>query len=342
MISIECNKGLPLEYESFLIERYDSFITTCRYVEIYYPTYDIHHMLVYQDGRLIELLLLGNKGGVAVCFNALVKLEADVMEKCIKKIFEVFPKIYKIKIDASYVHYELSKSILFYKSDDHILELPSSLDTYSAALGSKTRKHVKARQAKLNDEFSTVNFVTKFGADIEETIVDKIIQLNCDRMKHKGKVHGIDSNYKRNIYRYSQHYGYVVYLELDGEIVAGCIASIINKALFLHVIAHDNDYSKYNVGEVCVFNLIQTSIDKGLTTLHFLWGVSELKRRFLAKPHILYSYFVYRNYSFAYLNEKMKVKLMELLLRLKDKKISNLARIAIQDYRKSRLKLYIG
>jgi len=342
MISIEYKKGLPLGYESFLIERYNSFISTCRYVEVYYSSYEMSHLLVYRDGSLIELLLLGSKGDTTTCFNALVKLPQSIMEKCLSKIFEISPNIYRIKIDASYAHYELKKSVLFYKSDDHILELPSSLDTYTAALGSKTRKHVKARKAKLIDEFSTVNFVTKFGADIEETIVDKIIQLNCDRMKHKGKVHGIDNSYKKNIYSYSQFYGCVVYLELNGEIVAGCIGSIINKSLFLHVIAHDNNYSKYNVGEVCVFQLIQTSIECGLTTLHFLWGVSELKRRFLARPEILYSYFVYRNYSLAYLNERVKVRLIDMLLSLKEKKISHLVRNAIQDYRKSRLKLYIG
>ena len=286
--------------------------------------------------------MLGDKGGEVICFNALVTFAPHIMELCLKKIFEFFPRIYKIKIDASYAPYELRKSILFHVSDDHILDLPSSLEHYSAGLGAKTRKHIKARQAKLIDEFASVNFVTKFGTDIEERIVDKIVQMNYDRMKHKGKVHGIDNNYKKNIYRYSQYYGCVVYLELNGEIVGGCIASIINKGLFLHVIAHDNNYSGYNVGEVCVFNMIQTSIEKGLTTLHFLWGVSELKRRFLAKQHILYSYFVYRNYSFAYLIEMMKVKLMELLLRLKDKKITNLLRSAIQDYRKKRLVSYVG
>ena len=171
MISIECNKGLPFEYESFLIERYDSFITTCRYVEVYYPTYDLNYMLVYRDGSLIELLLLGNKGTTTACFNALVKLDPDIMEICLKKIFEVYPQIRKIKIDASYVNYKLRNSVLFYKSDDHILNLPFALDVYTAKLGSKTRKHLKARNAKLVTEFSSVSFVTKFGTEIDRKSV---------------------------------------------------------------------------------------------------------------------------------------------------------------------------
>ena len=102
MISIEYKKGLPLEYESFLIERYDSFISTCRYVEVYYSSYEMSHLLVYRDGSLIELLLLGSKGDTTTCFNALVKLPQSIMEKCISKIFEISPNIYRIKIDASY------------------------------------------------------------------------------------------------------------------------------------------------------------------------------------------------------------------------------------------------
>ena len=336
MISIECNKGLPFEYESFLIERYDSFITTCRYVEVYYPTYDLNYMLVYRDGSLIELLLLGNKGTTTACFNALVKLDPDIMEICLKKIFEVYPQIRKIKIDASYVNYKLRNSVLFYKSDDHILNLPFALDVYTAKLGSKTRKHLKARNAKLVTEFSSVSFVTKFGTEIEEGIVDKIIHLNSDRMKHKGKKHGIDNNYKKNIYNYSQYYGCVVYLELDGEIVAGCIASIINKTIFLHVIAHDNNYSKYNVGEVCVFNLIQTSIDMGLTKLHFLWGFSELKRRLLAKPHLLYSYYVFKNNSPAYWIERLKLGLSQSIDSFKQQRIADYLRRLIQSFRKKK------
>lgn len=340
MISIECNKGLPLEYETFLIERYASFLATCRYVEVYYPTHDLHHMFVYKDGRLIDLLLLGNKGNTVQCFNALAELDVGVIKKCIEKIFEIFPHISKIKIDASYASYDLEKSILFYKSDDHILDLPSNIESYSAGLGSKTRKHLKARIAKLDNEFSSVNFITRFGSDIEESIVDKIIQLNGDRMKCKGKIHGIDNSYKDNIYKYSQYYGCVIYLELDGKIVAGCIASILDKSLFLNVIAHDNEYSKYNVGEVCVFNLIQTAIDKELTTLHFLWGVSELKRRFLAKSHELYSYYVFRNYSPAYLNELVKKKSFDMVLRLKNTKMFDFIRNSVQDYRKKSLKSY--
>jgi len=334
MISIECFKGLPSAYESFLIEKYGSFITTCSYIRQHYSTYDIHYMLVSENDTLLELLVFGNDGSTSRCFNSLVALDQQIIATCTEKLFEQYPSIRKIYIDASYKAYTLDKSILFFKSDDHILSLPSDIDTFTAELGSKTRKHLRARKAKLSKEFSEVCFVIKSGPEIEEAIVDQIIQFNHNRMKNKGKTSGIDTAYKNNIYQYARHYGTVVYLTLDGVLVAGCIASIINKEIFLHVIAHDNNYSKYNVGEVCVFHTLETAIEKELQTMHFLWGESELKRRFLAKSHPLFSYFIYRKYSSDFVVTKLKVLVSEIWIDFKRSKISDPIRNGILNFRK--------
>ena len=322
MISTEFHKGLPVEYESFLIERYNSFITTCHYIKLYHPNLEINYMLVHANGILIDLLVFGNSKNTTTCFNSLTNLGQDIIDEFIKNIYIKFPSIQKIKIIASYKSYTLDKSVLYFRSDDHILNLPATIDEFYMELGAKTRKHIKARSARLSKEFSTVNFVVKFKTEIDENVVCKIIQLNRERMQHKGKKSGIDDAYKNNIYKFSQHYGCVAYLELDGTIVAGCISTILNKETFLHVIAHDNNFSKYNVGEVCAFNFIQTSIEKGFSTVHFLWGKSELKRRFLAKPSLLFSYIVFRKYSLAYAICKIKVALLNVLVYLKQNKIS--------------------
>ncbi len=57
---------------------------------------------------------------------------------------------------------------------------------------------------------------------------------------------------------------------------------------------------------MCFMYIIETSINKGLKTFHFLWGETEYKRRLLAKPHSLYFYSVYRSYSINYFLDKTK------------------------------------
>jgi len=339
MISIKCFKGLPTEYESYLIEKYDSFITTCGYIETHHPTHDINYMLVYNDRNLIELIVFANNGDTSVCLNSLASIDQDIIKKCIEKIFEIYPFIKKVEIAASYNEYAFRKAISYPKTDNHILDLPSTMDDYYSKLGSSTRQTIKNRKVRLLKEHSDVNFVTKYGVDIEEQIIEKIILLSYNRLKNKGVTYSIDPTYKNRIYKYSQHYGCVAYIEIDGVIAAGCICSILNKSIFGHVNAFDSNFSRYNPGELCAFYLIQTSIENGLSTFHFLWGKSDLKKRLLSKPRILFSYGIYKTYSFDYVFNKINILFLCLFLDFKKSKFSLPLRNGIKSFRKKKWKV---
>jgi hypothetical protein len=338
MISIECFKGLPLKYESFLIEKYDSYITTCRYVEVYCSTFDIHHMLVYDDGVLVDLLMFGNAGATSKCLNALVTIDQNVFDACIKKVFEIYPTIKKVVVDASYKSYELRRSVLFYVSDNHILDLPATIDEYYSKLGSSTRQTIRNRRSKLMRDYPAAEFVAKFGSEIDKAIVDKIILLNIEKMILKGRTPRIDTVYNENLYKYAQHYGLAVYLEIDGEIVAGNISTILNKGVFGSITAYNNNFSKYNIGELCAFYSIQTAIERGMASYHFLWGESDLKKRLLAKPHLLFSYHVYRAYSFDLIVCTLKTKCLGILEAVKQSKYSKPIKEAIKFYQRRKFR----
>jgi hypothetical protein len=257
-----------------------------------------------------------------------------VIDELIKKIFERYNQIKKIFIDASYKKYITNKSFLLCQSDDHILSLPPTMDEYYTELGYHTRKNIRSRKKKLLNDFQDVNFVCKSGMEIEETLTDKIIKLNCERLKKKGVKPQIDQVERKKTFKYSQQYGSVTCLEIDGTLVAGCISTIINNGIFVHVIAFDTEFSKYNVGEVCVVQMIQTSIERGLTSIHFLWGETELKKRLLAKPHILYSYLIFRAYSVDFILSKTKTMIVSLLVEFKLSKITLPFRKAFKYFRK--------
>jgi len=337
MIKINCLKGLPIEYETFLIEKYNSFITTCRYIEIYCFSFDIYYMLVYENENLIDILVFGNKGNTTTCFNSLVNIDENIIDQFTIKIFEIYPDIKKIKIDASYKKYDIKKSVLCFISDNHILNLPSTMNEYYMKLGSSTRQNVKNRKIRLIRDYPEVNFNTKYGDEIDEIIIDKIIQLHVNRMKQLGKVSGIDTIYKNNIFKYSKHYGCVSYIEIKDEIIAGSINSILNKGIFGHVTAFDSNFSKYNVGEICAFYLIQTSIEKGLTTFNFLWGGGDLKKRLLAKPHLLFSYFIYRSYSFDYILKNINMMFSKIIMSFKLSSYSKPLRNTMRFFRRAKL-----
>lgn len=332
MISFESHKGLPLEYESFLIQRYDSFITTCRYIEVYYPTYEMNHVCVYDDDKLIELFVYGNRKNLAKCFNSLVSIDQAIVEEFVHCVFETHLNVKKIEIVASYNEYNFDKSILYFQSDNHILHLPRTIDDYFNMLSSSTRQTIKNRKVRLSRDYENVNFHTKFGSEITEEIVDKIIELNTVRLKQKGKIHKVDKATKNNIFKFSQHYGCVAFIEVDGAIVAGSINTILNNGMFGHITGFDPKFYKYNVGEICAFNLIQTSIERGLTTFNFLWGQSDLKKRLLGKPHYLYFYFIFRSHSLEYAFDRVKVYLMEMKRNIKQSRALVAVKNSIKNY----------
>lgn len=338
MISTEFFKGLPLEYESFLLKQYDSFFTTCRYIEIYYPTHDVNYMMVKEDGNLIDLLVFGNKEYTCTCFNSLVNIQQHIVDEFVKNIFRTYSFIKKIIIDASYTCYNLKNSFLSSTTNDHILYLPSNIEDYYRGLGSKMRRNLKSCQAKLLRDFPNVNFVTVFGSEITEETVNKVIQLNIERMKHKGVIPGKKDIDVKKIYNFSKHYGCVAYIENDGRMIAGNICYVLNDRVFGHVIAHDNNFSSYNIGYLCQLHLIKTLIEKGITTFHFLWGNSEYKIKLLAKPHSLFSYHVHRIYSVNLLLNKYKAKFLSYYVHIRSSSLAKPIRIAIKMYRKNGLK----
>ncbi|NDP19842.1 MAG: GNAT family N-acetyltransferase [Paludibacter sp.] len=338
MVSVECFKGLPLEYESFLIEKYDSFVTTCRYIEIFHSATDLNHMLVHDNDNLIEVLIFDNKGDTTFFLNSLSFIKQELIEIFKNYLFTNFPQINKIELSSSYMDYSLEKSILTIRSDDFIITLPSTMDGYYLQLGSSTRSNVRKHKNKFLRDYPQSIFIIKIGTEIEESIVDKIIRLNFDRIKSKREVPHANHNDTINHFKYSQHYGCVAYIEVDGEIIAGCIAYILNGSMYSYFLSHDNNYSNYNAGQLCLLYLIEIAIEKGFSDFHLLWGKCDYKTRFLAKPRPMYSYTILNYRGLYYLILKLKESISRILYKFKKTKYSIPVRNAIKYIQKKSTK----
>ncbi|NDP20100.1 MAG: GNAT family N-acetyltransferase [Paludibacter sp.] len=322
MYTIECLKGLPYEFESFLIQKYDSYITTCKYLEVFGKNHDFYYFPIYDDDKLEDLLVFGNDGNMSKCFNSLVAINQNIVSKCVRILFEKFPFVEKIHIALSYTSYNFKKGILCPTSETYILNLPATLDEYFLLLGPTTRKNLKRYKSKFLREFPRANYVEKTGAEIEEWMVSSIIQLNIDRMLYKGIVPGKVQNDINDYYLFSKHYGCITYIEIDGEIVGGDISYLINKNIYGHVIAFNNQYQKYNLGHICILHAIQNSIEKKMSYYNLLTGSNEYKSKLAAKPHVTYSYLIYRDFCLRFFADKYKMKIEQYIVQLRFSKYS--------------------
>jgi len=335
MFSIECFRGLPFQHESFLIKRYDSFVTTCRYIETFHTTYDINYLTIKENDCLDEVLIFNIKGNNITCLNSLAYIDEDVFEEFTKYIFVNFPAIQKIRIESTYNSVSLNKSVLLMRSDDFIIHLPPTIDDYYQKLGRSIRTKLMRLKRKLQNDFPNVKFITKIGTEIDKSTIDKIIQLNFERIKSKGNIPTKNHTHANKIYQYSQYYGCVSTIEIDGLIVAGSIAFMSDKSMAGFVVAHDNTYSKYNAGQLCMIYQIQFSIEKGFTQFHLLWGELEYKTRLLGKPQQMFTYEIYRSFSLQFFISGIKEIYSHTLFKIRLSKYSLPLRNTLKKIRKT-------
>ncbi len=338
MVSVECFRGLPFEYESFLVEKYDSCVTTCRYINIFHPTRNHHYMLIQEKNNLIDVLIYDFREVTVTCLNSLAYLKQNTIDIFTNHIFKNYPNIKTIEFPSSYSSLLADKSILTVRSEDFIISLPGSIDEYYQQLGSSTRANVRKHKNKFLKEYPQAKFVTKTGNEIDRSLIDKIINLNFNRIKSKGEVPNVNSSHIDNFHQYSQHYGCVTYIEVDGNIIAGSIAYMSNKSMYSYFLAHDNNYSSYNAGQLCMLFLIQISIEKGFTEFHLLWGESEYKTRFLAKPRTMYSYIIFKSFSYDFIKNKTKEYFDQMLYKFKRSKYALPMKTAVKYFKKKNFK----
>lgn len=291
-------------------------------------------MLVHENDKLIDVLIYDINGDTATCLNSLAYLDQKIFRSFANHLFDSFPSIKKIEYPSSYNNYTLNKSVLTLRSDDYVISLPLTTDEYFQNLGSSTRSNIRKHKNKFLRDYPQANFITKIGSEIEKGIVDKIIQLNFERIKSKGEIPHSNHTHTNDFYKYSQYYGCVSYIEIDGLIVAGSIAFVLNKSIYSYFIAHDNNFSKYNAGQLGLIYLIQTSIEKGLSELHLLWGETDYKTRFLAKPRPMYSYIVYKTLSRHFITSKIKEMFSLVLYQFKRSKLAKPLKRVLKKFQK--------
>lgn len=106
--------------------------------------------------------------------------------------------------------------------------------------------------------------------------------------------------------------GLIYKVVIDGKTIAGCIGELIGEDFYLHKIAHDNKFSRYNLGQIALLKLIELLINFRVKRFHFLWSKGvDYKIRFGGVPHAIWTYSFYTAHSFSYYKKLCITKVME-------------------------------
>jgi hypothetical protein len=263
-----------------------------------------HSWVSRKAGVIDAVLLYQIKNHRAVVLNELVAVSNTHIDSFSAFIFK---KYHAVKIIQFKALFQQEAEWLFpfqayIFSEDFILTLPKSTDSWLQSLSKKTRATLRSlitRCQRLGQNFS---FRCIQRHEITPLLVKKILLLSRLRMQNKGKAFGLSAREEQYLILEMCERGVVYVLENEEKIIAGLLCTYCNKDLFFHIIAHDSTFDNLRVGRLCCYYSIVSAIENKYERLHFLWGRYSYKLQFGAQEKKLIKLTIFRKsfYKFQF------------------------------------------
>lgn len=193
-------------------------------------------------------------------------------------------------------------------NDIIISDLPNSMDVYMKSLGKPTRKKIQLMTNRIARDFPDFKVHYYEKNDILFEQIEKLVSLNRIRMITTGEKPGITDTDCKILYQYAltSGFGFLCVCVIDGKIVGGTLNFIIGERAYLQVIAHDNLYNQYSMGQIALVNVTKFLIEekKNIKYFHLMRGSQEYKFRHGGISHDLYTIRVFRNNDVRYFGRK--------------------------------------
>jgi len=247
-------------------------------------------------GRAPDIFLFRCEGRQLVVLNEMIDIAPADLATFVHYVFARFPAIHLIRFHAvRTAPAAIGCPVQRHNAKDtFVVALPATPDDYLAALGKSTRANLRSRLNRVAKECPSFSACFFSGADIDEGVVRRIVQLSEHRMRTRGVA------LKRDIDRMlalARTCGFVTVLLIDGRMCAGSLNYRIGASVFGEVTAHDPAFERLAVGALCVYHTICESIRTGARRFYLGGGPFAFKERMLGRRLDMDQLHVYRSYG---------------------------------------------
>lgn len=289
---------IPLDLEKELIGLYQSAFSVKEYFELFKKSNNYKALtIISEDSDLKHIICYTVADNCITILNELIDIEPSYVDYLSEVLFDKYPSINKInfnRIKSDIINIS-STFRLWSCTNDIVVQLPATIEEYDSKLGKSTKKTIKKYLNKLQRENHDFGFNIISSGDIDPFLVKKIIDMNRLRMTSKHIRSGYDSTQEKNVAQFSSKYGLVTTIAINNKVVAGNICYNLGDHAFGETIAHDNDYNKSRVGQVCFYLTLKHFIEKGTHYYHLMEGNDDYKYRFLGINQHMFSLSIYRS-----------------------------------------------
>jgi CelD/BcsL family acetyltransferase involved in cellulose biosynthesis len=234
-----------------------------------------HVLLFYHDNDTVEIL------------NKEFAIAPSDAERACRALFRAFPRTRRIHLEVTFPPAELRlpKRVL-YGTDHMVIDLPATVEAYTASLGKKTRQQLRRSRRHLEEDQGSIVVETispvVHADDLVGTFVAwKNLRFNAMGRASVWQTHPEGVDYVAELVR---RRGQARITSIAGTRAAIHFLFPVGTSMYVLQSGFDPTYLPYGLGLLGTYDVACEAIAEGFVRVSLLWGTTEHKLHLGARP----------------------------------------------------------
>lgn len=292
-----CSEGVPPFLGDTLNELYGARYACLPHMRVYGSWDQVHAYIARRSGVAAVAYLYRCKGGKATVLNEGIAVSEEEANRFAACIFRTHRKVSRVafhfvEANAQRFAFPFQRAAC---AQDLVLPLPSTVDDYTASLGSSTRATLRNRQSRIRRELPGFHLHV-LEKEAAVGAVGELIGLHRLRMQSMHMASHIDAAEEQRIVDVVAECGFITVARCQGALCGGAVTYRLGRNFSARILAHDPRFDAYRMGFVCAYLTICECIRQGGSKLfYFGWGQSDYKSNLGGRERQLYHLSIFRS-----------------------------------------------
>ena len=279
---------------------YGSLYACWRFLRLCDPVLP-HSWIAYRRGELAGVLLFRINAGQIRVLTEMFTLDAITAAAFARDVFSRYRDAGEIDFNAIGLSLPFSRLACqhFAFSENYVLALPESVDSYRQALGKSTRKTLRGYGNRLLRDHPGFEWRCSLSdtlpRHVQRALVQQLQAFKRASMAARGKHAQIDAKETTQLLLMAADCGMFGLGTINGKLCAGSLALRIGDSYVMMLCSADPAFSSYRLGLLACYWSLCDCITQGAQQCHLLWGRYRYKEQLLARPVSLHRLRIYRS-----------------------------------------------
>lgn len=296
-VTISCYDTVPPFLEAELIQLYHHINSSLCHYAVARRARNAYAYVARRGKHPLAIFLFQREGRSVMVFNEMMQVPAEEIERFARYIFSRFPSVGWVSFS------KIGKNIgtlsfpcqQYGHSEDIVVSLPETADTYFSHLGSKMRHNIKRQMKAISADFPGFAFKTYENDAIAENHVSALVALKKANMDEKRIKFGITPEESTWMIERAKTNGLLVVALLDGKVCGGSLSFGLGDHYFAHVNGYDRQFAKHSLGMLCCYLAMKEKIQRGAKEAHLSRGRNPYKFKLLGVQRDMANLDIYRS-----------------------------------------------